>query len=329
MKELIKNDPLTKRFRTRERRKEWYKARSKDPEWLALEREKARLRKQKWRKKNPQRNKEIDRKSSAKYAAKYRSRVNWNSIKCYWKRKVRFLINPDGIGTKMRSHKWKHLKEGKKKMEEEKNIVNHPGHYAEKGKVECIEFIEAMVTPYTGVVAGDIQNVLKYTWRYEKKNGKEDLEKAAWYMNHAKETIEKAMKDPRKNRDMVNFAEEHGNWTGPQQKLISKAMKERSLVMSKDEAIAFAVIIKSIANGNAVKHPDLFETGKAVLSKWVEKYDQLHKKKDPITVKKVRQFRNLEKAEAMGTQEKQGQKTENLSPLVQSARSKRNAGRER
>ena len=32
---------------------------------------------------------------------------------------------------------------------------------------------------YRGYLKG---NVLKYVWRYEKKNGVEDLEKAQWYL---------------------------------------------------------------------------------------------------------------------------------------------------
>lgn len=27
-------------------------------------------------------------------------------------------------------------------------------------------------------------NIMKYLWRYEYKNGKEDLLKAQWYLNH-------------------------------------------------------------------------------------------------------------------------------------------------
>lgn len=66
--------------------------------------------------------------------------------------------------------------------------VNHPSHYANQGSVECIDFIATVVNQYPGIIAGDLQNVTKYTWRSHGKNGKEDIEKASWYFNHAEKT---------------------------------------------------------------------------------------------------------------------------------------------
>ena len=58
--------------------------------------------------------------------------------------------------------------------------VNSPSHY-NSGTVECIDAIEAMLSPeeYTGYLRG---NSLKYRWRFRYK-GKpvEDLRKANWY----------------------------------------------------------------------------------------------------------------------------------------------------
>ena len=58
--------------------------------------------------------------------------------------------------------------------------VNKPPHY-NKGGVECIDAIEAMLTPeeFIGYLRG---NTLKYRWRMRYK-GKaiEDLDKAKWY----------------------------------------------------------------------------------------------------------------------------------------------------
>ena len=58
--------------------------------------------------------------------------------------------------------------------------VNHPAHYTEGG-VECIEAIEAQLTPeeYRGYLKG---NVAKYVWREKYKGGTESLEKAQWYL---------------------------------------------------------------------------------------------------------------------------------------------------
>jgi hypothetical protein len=58
--------------------------------------------------------------------------------------------------------------------------VNSPSHY-NSGSVECIEAIEAMLSPeeFIGYLRG---NSLKYRWRFRYK-GKpiEDLNKANWY----------------------------------------------------------------------------------------------------------------------------------------------------
>jgi hypothetical protein len=59
--------------------------------------------------------------------------------------------------------------------------VERPQHYA-FGGIEAIEGIEASMSSeaFRGFCKG---NVLKYVWRYESKNGLEDLEKAKWYLN--------------------------------------------------------------------------------------------------------------------------------------------------
>lgn len=54
--------------------------------------------------------------------------------------------------------------------------VNHPRHYtAHPSGVECIEITEHMNF--------NLGNATKYIWRADDKNGIEDLEKAAWYIN--------------------------------------------------------------------------------------------------------------------------------------------------
>ena len=60
--------------------------------------------------------------------------------------------------------------------------VNHPEHY-NTGGVECIEAIEAQLTPeeYRGYLRG---NCAKYLWRCNNKgHTKQDLEKCQWYLN--------------------------------------------------------------------------------------------------------------------------------------------------
>ena len=71
-----------------------------------------------------------------------------------------------------------------KKLEETPNdsdLVNHPAHY-ETGKFECIEVMEE-VFGTEAVKDFCICNAFKYLWRHKRKNGIEDLKKAAWYLN--------------------------------------------------------------------------------------------------------------------------------------------------
>lgn len=60
------------------------------------------------------------------------------------------------------------------------DAVNHPSHYCQEGRKECIE---EMIDIY-GVEAVKTfcqLNIYKYIYRHEMKNGEEDLKKAKWY----------------------------------------------------------------------------------------------------------------------------------------------------
>lgn len=70
-----------------------------------------------------------------------------------------------------------------------KDNVNKPAHYTQGG-IECIEAIKASM-PEFGFLAYCKGNVLKYLWRYEHKNGVEDLKKASVYLNWMIETLSK------------------------------------------------------------------------------------------------------------------------------------------
>lgn len=61
-----------------------------------------------------------------------------------------------------------------------KDAIN-PDHY-KQGKVECIDALEAATINKTGIEAVCTANVIKYLWRYEAKNGIEDVKKAQWYL---------------------------------------------------------------------------------------------------------------------------------------------------
>ena len=59
--------------------------------------------------------------------------------------------------------------------------VKHPSHYC-KGGMECINAIKAAVSdiadPFEAYCTG---NIIKYIWRWNDKNGVEDLNKAKQY----------------------------------------------------------------------------------------------------------------------------------------------------
>ena len=62
-----------------------------------------------------------------------------------------------------------------------KDNIN-PQHY-KNGKVECIDALEAATVGKKGIEAVCTANVIKYIWRYEDKNGLEDILKAKWYLD--------------------------------------------------------------------------------------------------------------------------------------------------
>lgn len=62
--------------------------------------------------------------------------------------------------------------------------VNHPSHYT-YGDIEVVDFIEQVTRDYKPELAFAIGNAIKYISRANRKNGKEDLDKARWYLNRA------------------------------------------------------------------------------------------------------------------------------------------------
>ena len=76
----------------------------------------------------------------------------------------------------------------------ESDIVNHPPNYKLNDKgIECIEAIEAALTPeeYGGYLRGQ---VMKYIWRCNYKGKRlEDLEKAEWYLKRYIELLKKEL----------------------------------------------------------------------------------------------------------------------------------------
>lgn len=61
-----------------------------------------------------------------------------------------------------------------------KDAIN-PSHY-QAGKVECIDALDSATVNKAGIEAVCTANVIKYLWRYEAKNGLQDVKKARWYL---------------------------------------------------------------------------------------------------------------------------------------------------
>ena len=60
------------------------------------------------------------------------------------------------------------------------DMVNHPPHYNQYG-IECIDALKRCTGKhFDSYLQG---NILKYLWRFNYKNGVEDLKKAQWYLS--------------------------------------------------------------------------------------------------------------------------------------------------
>ena len=71
------------------------------------------------------------------------------------------------------------------------DMVNHPQHYTQGG-IECIDALKAATVGKRGIEAVCVANVIKYLWRYEKKNGIEDIRKAKFYIERLLKELEES-----------------------------------------------------------------------------------------------------------------------------------------
>lgn len=61
------------------------------------------------------------------------------------------------------------------------DMVNNPPHYTQGG-IECIDAMEAAYGT-EAVIMFCMCNAFKYQWRFNAKNGREDILKCQWYQN--------------------------------------------------------------------------------------------------------------------------------------------------
>lgn len=78
-----------------------------------------------------------------------------------------------------------------------KDNVNHPTHYCQGG-VECIDALKAATVNKKGIEAVCVANVIKYLFRYETKNGLEDVKKAQWYLSRLIQELEQSSQNTNK-----------------------------------------------------------------------------------------------------------------------------------
>ena len=69
------------------------------------------------------------------------------------------------------------------------DMVNHPAHYTQGG-IECIDCIKSATVGKVGIEAFCVGNAIKYLFRYEEKNGIEDVKKARWYIDRLIKELE-------------------------------------------------------------------------------------------------------------------------------------------
>lgn len=82
------------------------------------------------------------------------------------------------------------------------DMVNHPEHY-NQGGIECIDAIKAATVGKTGIQAFCVGNAIKYLWRFEEKNGLQDVEKAKCYI----ERLVQELKEPSEDDEEIDIDE--------------------------------------------------------------------------------------------------------------------------
>ena len=92
-------------------------------------------------------------------------------------------------------------------------VINHPDHY-KTGKFECIEVMKEI---FGADAVKDFckLNAFKYLWRSDRKNGKEDLLKAKWYLDTylLSEDLNPYLSDPDENEPQEDEKEKNHDET--------------------------------------------------------------------------------------------------------------------
>lgn len=82
----------------------------------------------------------------------------------------------------------------------------NPDHYKNSTSLECIEVMQ-MVFGRNAIMYFCLLNSFKYLWRWKNKNGKEDLNKAEWYISKGRDIINDIETSPALTKYSDKFAE--------------------------------------------------------------------------------------------------------------------------
>jgi hypothetical protein len=120
--------------------------------------------------------------NSWKMQGKFINQLNPHAIEDY--QKLIGVNTPKKVGKlKAKIVKVTEAQEVKANMQGIKaNDPINPNHY-KQGKVECIDCIESATSNLTGFEGFCTGNAIKYLYRWKQKGGKQDLEKARYYIN--------------------------------------------------------------------------------------------------------------------------------------------------
>lgn len=108
------------------------------------------------------------------------------------------IEDPDGDWVKVSKYQYRKLhrvnalqtRVNDANLQQAFDTVQRPAHYNQSG-IECIDAIAAAVKGKSGIEASLVGNVIKYLWRYELKNGVEDIQKAQWYLERLVKELSK------------------------------------------------------------------------------------------------------------------------------------------
>lgn len=124
------------------------------------------------------------------------------------------------------------------------NKVNHPDHYQNIAGVEAIDILNDVVKDLPGKQAAMLWNTMKYLFRFQKKNGVEDLKKAQNYLQYLIDDI--ASTQDTGNKEILWdtwFSNEYGNMTIFAKSKEPNGMPSKLVFESRDAAEEFQSVV--------------------------------------------------------------------------------------